>query len=137
MNGKIKVLILDDERCHQKTAEKAIKEDEKFCAIAPDVIMICKSAEKGDLVKFVDSLMEKYNPHIVLTDIQYGRDEMAGFDISSNISKKYPSVKVVGMTSSAYAYSNEVKASGMMALLNKIYKFEENLISTLNMCLEK
>lgn len=137
MGKEIKVLILDDERCHQETAEEAIKQDEKFCAIAPDVIMICKSAENGNLIKFVDSLMEKHNPHIVLTDIQYGRDEMAGFDISSNISKKYPSVKVVGMTSSAYAYSNEVNASGMVALLNKTYQFEENLIYTLNMCLEK
>jgi len=135
MNSKIiKVLILDDERYYQDAAKKIIEQNDMLCAIAPDIRNICKAVESGNLIGFVDSLIKEKNPKIVLTDIKYLEDEMAGFDIASYVSEKYPEIKVIGMTSSAFPYDNEVKESGMFILLDKNYNFAVELVKALNKC---
>ena len=129
-----KVLILDDERHCQEKAKDVIKLNSNFFAITPDVIEICRAVERGNFIAFVDSLMKKHEPDIVLTDIQFLNDDSAGFNVASHISKDYPSVKVIGMTSSAYSYIKEVEDSKMFKLLNKEWCFDSELLNALDNC---
>jgi DNA-binding NarL/FixJ family response regulator len=109
----IRILLVDDECLVRKILTQIL-------ATYPDVEVIGEAATGDEAISRVEALQ----PHIVIMDIRMPR--MDGIAAAREIKRKYPDVKVIGLSEYAYGYhADAMEKAGAVGVYQKSKATEE------------
>ena len=109
----IRVLLVDDESLVRKVLRQIL-------AAYPDMELVGEAATGYEAI----SAVERLQPDIVVMDIRMpGLDGIAA---AGEIRRKYPHVKVIGLSEYAYGYNTDaMEKAGALGVYQKSNAFEE------------